>query len=173
MHNYCSGLFTCIIDYLYIVCIILMILNYVLCITLMVFIYVYYELFTCINLVYVISLFFMIFSFHLSNFDKNRPIFDKNHRNSPHRFFRKTGRFIGQTDRFIVKTAAFRFSLVSPFVSGVFQSIFRDFPIFKKTDEISRRFSFFSQIFEHCSPCVRGQLLRVEGNGGGADRGRQ
>jgi hypothetical protein len=89
MHNYCSGLFTCIINYLYIVCIILMILNYVLYITLMMFIYVYYELFTCINLVYVISLFFMIFSFHLPNFDKNRPISDKNHPELATPFFRK------------------------------------------------------------------------------------
>jgi hypothetical protein len=66
-----------------------MILNYVLCITLMMFIYVYYELFTCINLVYVISLFFMIFSLHLPNFDKNRPISDKNHPELATPFFRK------------------------------------------------------------------------------------
>jgi hypothetical protein len=40
--------------------------------TLILFIYVYYVLFTCINLVDVMSLFFTIFSFHLPIFDKNR-----------------------------------------------------------------------------------------------------
>jgi hypothetical protein len=41
-------------------------LSCVLCMTLILFIYVYYELFICTNLVYVISLVFTIFSFHLS-----------------------------------------------------------------------------------------------------------
>jgi hypothetical protein len=57
MRNQCSGLFTCIMDYLYVLCMILMVLSCVLCMTLMVFIYVYYELFTCTNLVDVMSLF--------------------------------------------------------------------------------------------------------------------
>jgi hypothetical protein len=42
MRNQCSGLFTCIIDYLHLLCMILMILSYVLCMTLMMFIYMYY-----------------------------------------------------------------------------------------------------------------------------------
>jgi hypothetical protein len=61
MHNQCSGLFICIMDYLHVLYMILMVLSCVICMTLMVFIYVYYELFACINLVDVISLFFMIF----------------------------------------------------------------------------------------------------------------
>jgi hypothetical protein len=61
MCNQCSGLFTCIMDYLHVLCMILMILSCVLCMTLMVFIYVYYGLFACTNLVDVISLFFTVF----------------------------------------------------------------------------------------------------------------
>jgi hypothetical protein len=45
MHNQCSGLFTCIMNYLYVLYVILMVLSCVLCMTLIVFIYVYYELF--------------------------------------------------------------------------------------------------------------------------------
>jgi hypothetical protein len=57
---------------------ILMVLSCVLCMTLMMFIYMYYGLFACINLVYVIPLFFMIFfSFHLLIFGKIYPISDK------------------------------------------------------------------------------------------------
>jgi hypothetical protein len=44
----------------------------------MVFIYVYYGLFACRNLVDVMWLFFMVFSFHLPIFDKNLPVFGKN-----------------------------------------------------------------------------------------------
>jgi hypothetical protein len=73
MHNQCSGLFTCIIDFLYVLCTILMVLSCVLCMTLMVFIYVYYGLFACTNLVDVMSLFFTVFSFPSPNFGKNRP----------------------------------------------------------------------------------------------------
>jgi hypothetical protein len=79
MCNQCNGLFTCIIDYLHVLCMLLIVLCYVLCITLMVYIYVYYGLFTCTNLVQLILLFFTVFSFHLPNFDKNRPVSDKNH----------------------------------------------------------------------------------------------
>jgi hypothetical protein len=61
MRNQCSGLFTCIMNYLYVLCIIFMVLSCVLCMTLMVFIYVYYELFACTNLVDVMSLFFTVF----------------------------------------------------------------------------------------------------------------
>jgi hypothetical protein len=48
-------------DYLYVLCIILMVLSCVLYMTLMVFIYVYYRLFACTNLVDVMSLFFIFF----------------------------------------------------------------------------------------------------------------
>jgi hypothetical protein len=61
MRNQYSGLFICILDYLYVLCMILMILSCVLCMTLMVFIYVYYELFAYTNLVDIMSLFFMVF----------------------------------------------------------------------------------------------------------------
>jgi hypothetical protein len=77
MRNQCSGLFTCIIYYLHVLYMILMVLSCVLCMTLMVFIYVYYGLFTCTNLVDDMLLFFTVFSFHLSIFGKNQPVFDK------------------------------------------------------------------------------------------------
>jgi hypothetical protein len=61
MCNQYNGLFICIMNYLYVLCIILMVLSGVLYMTLMVFIYVYYGLFACTNLVVVIPLFFMVF----------------------------------------------------------------------------------------------------------------
>jgi hypothetical protein len=79
MRNQCSNLFTCIMDYLHVLYMILMVLSCVLYMTLMMFIYMYYGLFTCTNLVDVMLLFFMVFSFHLPIFDKNRPISDKIH----------------------------------------------------------------------------------------------
>jgi hypothetical protein len=78
MRNQCSGLFTCIMDYLDVLCMILMVLSCVLCMTLMIFIYLYYGIFACTNLVDVILLFFMIFSFHLLIFDRNLPVSGKN-----------------------------------------------------------------------------------------------
>jgi hypothetical protein len=63
MRNQCSGLITYIIDYLHVICMILMVYICVLCMTLMIFIYLYYGLFVCSNLVDVILLFFIIFSF--------------------------------------------------------------------------------------------------------------
>jgi hypothetical protein len=71
MHNQYSGLYICIMNYLYLLYIIFMVLSCVLCMIFMVFIYVYYGLFVCTNLLDVMSLFFMIFSFHLPIFDKN------------------------------------------------------------------------------------------------------
>jgi hypothetical protein len=65
-------------NYLYVLCMILMILSYILYMTLVMFIYMYYKLFACTNLVDVMSLFFTVFSFHLPNFDKNRSVFNKN-----------------------------------------------------------------------------------------------
>jgi hypothetical protein len=64
MRNQCSSLFICIIDYLHILYMILMMLSCVLCMTLIAFIYVYYGLFACTNLVYVMMLFSTVFSFH-------------------------------------------------------------------------------------------------------------
>jgi hypothetical protein len=61
MHNQYSGLFTCIMDYLHVLCMILMFLSCVLCMSLMVFIYVYYGLFACTNLVNVMPLFSWFF----------------------------------------------------------------------------------------------------------------
>jgi hypothetical protein len=78
------------------------VLSCVLCMTLIMFIYVYYRLFTCINLVDVISLFFMVFSLHLLNFDKNQPVFDKNRPELATPVFGKTGRFISETGRISV-----------------------------------------------------------------------
>jgi hypothetical protein len=70
MRNQYSDLFTCIINYLHVLCMIFMVLSYVLYMTLMLFIYVYYGLFAYTDLVDVIPLFFTIFSFHLPIFDK-------------------------------------------------------------------------------------------------------
>jgi hypothetical protein len=92
MHNQYSVLFTCIIDYLHVLCMILMILSCVLCMTLMIFIYVYYRLFSYTNLVDVMSLFFTVFSFYLPNFGKNRPVSDKNRPEIATPIFRKAGR---------------------------------------------------------------------------------
>jgi hypothetical protein len=79
MRNQCSGLFTCIMDYLHVLlCMLLIVLSCVLCMTLMVYIYVYYGLFACTNLVQLMSLFFTVFSFYLPNLCKNRPVSDKN-----------------------------------------------------------------------------------------------
>jgi uncharacterized membrane protein len=61
MRNQCSGLFTCIMDYLHVLCMILMVLSCVLCMTLMVFIYMYYRLFACTNSVDVMPLFSLFF----------------------------------------------------------------------------------------------------------------
>jgi small-conductance mechanosensitive channel len=77
IHNQYNGLFTCIMDYLHALCIILMVLSGIVCMTLMVFIYVYYGLFVCTNLVVTMLLFFTVFWFHLPIFDKNHPVSDK------------------------------------------------------------------------------------------------
>jgi small-conductance mechanosensitive channel len=122
MYNQCSGLFTCIIDYLHVLCMILILLSCVLCMTSMVFIYVYYGLFICTKLVDVMSLFFMVFLFHLPNFSKNRSVLTKTARNSSRRFSEKQGDLS-------VKSAAFRCSRFSLFLRRlrcVF-SIFTDF----------------------------------------------
>jgi hypothetical protein len=70
---------------------IFMVLSCVLCMTLIVFICVYFRLFICINLVDVMSLFFMIFSFHLLNFGKNQLVSNKNRSELATPVFRKTG----------------------------------------------------------------------------------
>jgi hypothetical protein len=90
MHNQCNDLFTCIINYLHILCTILMVLSCILCIIFIVFIYMYYGLFTCINLVDTMSLFFTIFLFHLLNFTKIGMFPTKTVRNSPRRFSDKS-----------------------------------------------------------------------------------
>jgi hypothetical protein len=61
MRNQCSDLFTCIMDYLHVLYMILMVLSCVLYMTLMMFIYVYYGLFTYTNLVDVMPLFSRFF----------------------------------------------------------------------------------------------------------------
>jgi hypothetical protein len=67
------------------------------------------------------SLFFMVFSFHLPNFGKNHlvsgknwSVFGKNRLKLTTPVFRKTDQLIGQTDRFIGETgyiSVSRFSL--------------------------------------------------------------
>jgi hypothetical protein len=80
MRNQCSGLFTCIMDYLHVLCMILMVLSCVLCMTLMVFIYMYYRLFACTNSVDVMPLFSLFFC-------------------SIYRFSAKIARFLAKFDR--------------------------------------------------------------------------
>jgi hypothetical protein len=89
MRNQCSGLFTCIMDYLRILCMILMVLSYVLCMTLMLFIYVYYGLFACTNLVDVISLYFTVFRSIYRILAKISWFSAKTTQNSPRRFPKK------------------------------------------------------------------------------------
>jgi hypothetical protein len=144
MRNQCSNLFTCIMDYLHVLYMILMVLSCVLYMTLMMFIYMYYGLFTCTNLVDVMLLFFMVFSFHLPIFDKNRPISDKIHPKITTPIFKK--------NRPIFGLPSFHCSSV---VSGVFRPNFffkfHQFLLnFSKTDRISEVwFSSFHRIFEH------------------------
>jgi uncharacterized membrane protein len=107
MRNQYNNLFTCIMDYLYGLCMIFIVLSYVLCMTLMVFTYAYYELFLCTNLVDVISLFFTVFSFHLLIFDKNRSVSSKIRPEIATLIFRKNGQFIGEITDLLVKLAAF------------------------------------------------------------------
>jgi hypothetical protein len=104
MRNQCSGLFTCIMDYLHVLCMILMVLSCVLCMTLMVFIYMYYRLFACTDLVDVTPLFFTIFSFHLPIFSKNCPVSGKIRLEISTPIFGKNCRFIGELGRLITKT---------------------------------------------------------------------
>jgi hypothetical protein len=150
IRNQCSGLFTCIIDYLYVLCMILMVLSCVLCMTLMVFIYVYYELFVCTNLVDVMSLFFTVFSFHVQNFGKNRLVSGKNRPELDTSVFGKTRKPADLS----VKPATFPGFHCSSVISGAFRPNFPNFhhflPNFSKTDGIGEvRFSFFRRIFEH------------------------
>jgi hypothetical protein len=79
IHKQYSGLFTYIMDYLQVLCMILMVFSCVLCMILMMFIYVYYGLFVSINLVDVMSLLFTVFSFYLPIFGKNRLVSGKIH----------------------------------------------------------------------------------------------
>jgi hypothetical protein len=117
-----------------------MVLSCVICITLMVFIYVYYGLFTCINLVDVMSLFFTGFSLYLPIFNKNRPVSGTNRLKIAYR-----------PNRPIYRCSRFHCSSV---VFGAFRLNFFDFhrllPNFSKTNIIHDiRFSWFRRIFEH------------------------
>jgi hypothetical protein len=89
-------------DYLYVLCIILMVLSCVLYMTLMVFIYVYYRLFACTNLVDVMSLFFIFFCSIYRFSTKIVWFLTKFPRKSPRRFLGKTVQFIGETSRISV-----------------------------------------------------------------------
>jgi hypothetical protein len=82
----------------------------------------------------------MIFSFHLLNFDKNQPVFDKNRPELATPVFGKTGRFISETGRISV----FSVFTVPPSSSVRFDRIFLIFVdfcrIFLKTDGIGTGF---------------------------------
>jgi hypothetical protein len=64
-------------DYLYALCMIVVVLSCVLSMSLIVFIYMYYELYAYTNLVDVMPLFFTVFSLHLPIFDKNCSVSEK------------------------------------------------------------------------------------------------
>jgi hypothetical protein len=125
MCNQYSSLFICIIDYLYVLCMIFMVLSCILCMTLIVFIYVYYGLFACINLIEVMSLFFTFFV-PFTNFRRKSAGFWQNLSKNRHG---KTGRFIGETGHNSM-FSVFSVHLSSPVSFG------RIFSIFSKTDEI-------------------------------------
>jgi hypothetical protein len=99
MCNQCSGLFTCIKDYLHVLCMTLIMWICVICVTLMVFIYVYYGLFAWTNLVDVMSLFFMIFFVPMTNFLENSTGFCKNRPGITSPIFGKSQRFLGEFGR--------------------------------------------------------------------------
>jgi hypothetical protein len=150
MRNQYSGLFTCIMDYLHVLCIILMVLSCVLCMTLMVFIYVYYGLFACTNLVDVMPLFFHGFFIPSTDFWQKSPDFCQNSPGNRH------ANFWEKPADLSVKPTAFRSSRFSLFlhrlrcVLAEFCRISPIFPNFPKTDRIGEaRFSSFRRIFEH------------------------
>jgi hypothetical protein len=76
MHNQCSGLFTCIMDYVHVLRMTFIVCICVLCVTLMLFIYMYYALFKYTNLVDVMPLFFTVFPFQCSVLWIIQPIFN-------------------------------------------------------------------------------------------------
>jgi hypothetical protein len=110
MHNQYSGLFTCMMDYLHVLCISLMVLSCVLCMTLMVFIYVYYGLFACTNLVDVMPLFFHDFFIPSTDFWQKSPDFLQNSPGNRHVDFWEKPADLS------VKPAAFRSSRFSLFL---------------------------------------------------------
>jgi hypothetical protein len=128
-------------DYLHVLCMILMVLSCVLCMTLMVFIYVYYGLFVYTNLVDVISLFSTVFLFidrFLIKFDRFLPKFG---RESSGWILKKiTNLSMKSTDN-SAKPAGFRYSRFWLFLRRAFWPNFlefhRIFPKFSKTDEIA------------------------------------
>jgi hypothetical protein len=105
MRNQCSGLFTCIMNFLYVLYMTFMVWIYILCVTLMLFIYMYYGLFTCTHLVDIILLFFTFFLFNdwfSGKFDRFLPKFVWK---SPNRFIGKSWQFIGEFNGNLVKLA--------------------------------------------------------------------
>jgi hypothetical protein len=145
MCNQCSDLFICIMNYLYILCIIFMILSCVLCMTLMMFIYIYYGLFACTNLV-VMSLFFTVFSLYLSIFDKNWPVFDTNRPKIVRRFSEKPADLsVKSVDLSVFSVLLFLRHL--RYVSTNFFNFYRFLLKFSKThgmDKVRRGFAEFS-----------------------------
>jgi hypothetical protein len=123
MRNQCSGLFTCIMDYLHVLCTILMVLSCVLCMTLMVFVYFYYGLFACINLVDVMPLFSTVFFLSIYRFSAKFARFLKNSPKNRHDEFWYCGFLLFLSHLQCVST---EFSRISPF-----------FPIFPKIDGIA------------------------------------
>jgi hypothetical protein len=108
IRNQCSGLFTCIMDYFYVLCMILMLLSCVLCMTLMVFIYVYYGLFACTILVDVMSLFSRFFRSIYRISAKFGRFSVKPARNSPRRFLEKLADLSVKPADLSVKPGVFR-----------------------------------------------------------------
>jgi hypothetical protein len=173
MCNQCSGLFICIMNYLYILCIIFMVLSCVLCMTLMMFIYVYYGLFAYTNLV-VMSLFFMVFSLYLSIFDKNWPVFDTNRPKIIRRFSEKPADLsVKPIDLSVFSILLFLYHL--RYVSTNFFNFYRFLLKFSKThgiDKVRRGFAEFSTTASNPSseppwcrtapgpPCRRGGRAR-------------
>jgi hypothetical protein len=158
MHNQSSGLFTGIMNYLHVLCMLFMVLSYVLYMTLMLFIYVYYGLFACTNLVDIMSLFFMVFLFHLPIFNKNRSVSDTNRLEIARRFSEKLVDISAKPTDLLVKPADLSVFPVSLFLHRlrcISTEFSRFLSIFSKTDGIDDvQFSWFRRILEHWSRSV-------------------
>jgi hypothetical protein len=126
MRNQYSGLFTCM-NYLHVLCMILMVLNYILCMTHGVYLRILWSIYIYkFNRCHAVI--FTVFSFHLLIFDKNRPVSAKIRPEITTPIFFKKRRFIGETSRISV----FPVFTVPPSSPVCFNQIFSNFTDFSQ-----------------------------------------